>query len=153
MAEDKDDDQKPEDCGSSDSHCSSVVDIDHEMRKAMHCLFIAIDEDVARDVRSKVEAAIDWRDAEIVRLKAGRLTAEEFHELCHNLHLQGRPITEEEFDAGCKAEKFKLFHFDPTKAKPCSAFEEMKRQIHEEAIMPICNNPMDDGDRIVDGIR
>ena len=162
------------------SDCSSVIDIDREMRKALHRLYIAIDEDVARDVASKVEAAVDWRDAEIgrlaervrvqklriesvldflverddeiKRLKSGKLTPEEFHELCHNLYLHGRPITEEEFDAGCKAEKFKLFHFDPAKAKPCSALEEMKRQMHEEAMMPICNNPMD-GDRIVDGIR
>ena len=42
---------------------------------------------------------------EIERLREGRLTPEEFNELCHNLHERGTPITREEHTTEC--EKFR----------------------------------------------
>ena len=48
---------------------------------------------------------------EIERLQSGRLTPEEFNELCHNLHEQGRPLSREEHEAEC--EKFRDELFSP----------------------------------------
>ena len=49
---------------------------------------------------------------EAERLQSGRLTPEEFHELCHNLHEHGTPITREEHRVAC--ERFRDFLFGPS---------------------------------------
>jgi hypothetical protein len=45
-------------------------------------------------------------EIEIGRLKAGRFTKDEIHDICHNLH---GTVSAEEFAAGCRAEMIKLY--------------------------------------------
>ena len=100
----------------------------------------------SRDFAAALIATFAERDCEIERLKSGRLTPDEFNELCHDMvERDGQPLTWNEHEHECFKHRCKLYGFDPTKAVPCNAIEEVKRQIHEEAMLPI------HGDRIVDG--
>ena len=49
------------------------------------------------------------KTAEVQRLKAGKLTPEEFNELCHNLHETGQPMTTCAHEAACTAFRRVLF--------------------------------------------
>lgn len=51
----------------------------------------------------------DDRQAEIDRLKDGRLTKEEFNALCHHLHERGTPCSRDEFNANCVRFQDRLF--------------------------------------------
>jgi putative ribosome biogenesis GTPase RsgA len=51
---------------------------------------------------------------ELSRLRDGRLTPEEFHSLCHHLHEQGCPVTEEQHRQACDHFRAGLYHQGPT---------------------------------------
>lgn len=75
---------------------------------------------------------------EVSRLKAGRLTPEEFNELCHNLHESGRPIPPDQHEAACAEFRRKLY--GPT-----------MNTLREKIEANWSPSPMD-GDRIVDQV-
>lgn len=57
------------------------------------------------DLESQLRAA----QAEVTRLKAGKLSPDEFNELCHNLHETGQPLTPCEHEAACAAFRQQLY--------------------------------------------
>lgn len=83
-------------------------------------------------------------EEEVLRLRAGRLTPEEFQELCHNLHEAGRPITREQFAAGCLSFQEQLFGHNP---------EDPRCPINDETLpgVPDCSCVTDDRQRMDHG--
>jgi hypothetical protein len=53
------------------------VNVQEEAQKALNCLFIAIDERIAKDVAVKMQAAFAEKDAQIAKLKKSFLQTEE----------------------------------------------------------------------------
>ncbi len=82
------------------------------------------------------------RDAEIERLKAGKFTPEEFHNLCH----EDKPVSPGEFAEGCMAYQERLYGRSPTRIliqilqRNNNELRAVLEEIHVRACLAECLN-------------
>lgn len=81
----------------------SSQDIDAAIRLA------GFDGPFAARVLRQLATQVVRLERELARYREGLLSPEEMHNLCHNLHLRGTPLTEPEFAAGCDRFRDYLF--------------------------------------------